>query len=141
MNSVLSYNSATPGRFVLTPSPCAQRVLPPFVGRFRFQSLLALSEPDTGSQQPAFQLVEINRLPRLEQHRIVDVIVAVMHGNQVMRRNATLLGRVIQIGDMLEMLAIMRKQRVVQAEHTLPLHLRSRQAIQKGLARSVQGLR
>jgi site-specific DNA recombinase len=114
--------------FLLVSSPYAEQVLPPLVGGAFLQGAFALLELQPYRQQTVFQLFQVSRLPQLEEQRVIGVVIAVVHGHQIVRPDIPPLDVVKQIGNLLKMLAIMRQQRIIQADHSLRFDPCPRQA-------------
>jgi hypothetical protein len=111
-------------------SPDSQQVLAPLDRSRCLQALLAFLETNVRRLQSRLDASQISRLPELKQDGIVRAIIAVVNRHQVVSPHKTVLGRVVQPGNLLEVMAKVAQQRVVHAQHPLGLYLSAGQTAQ-----------
>ena len=77
-------------RALLIAPPYAKQVLAPFLGIIPLQLVLAGPEFNIRSDQTSFQIVHVRGLPQAIVDRIIGLVIAVMHTDQVVRPPMTI---------------------------------------------------
>jgi hypothetical protein len=101
------------------------------VRRAGFERILAGSNLYPCRLEPSFQIVNHDRLPSAEVHGIVSLIVTVMQVHQIVCPHITALSRIIELSNLVKMLAIVGQQGIINAQNALRLHLSSSQTGQE----------
>jgi hypothetical protein len=81
--------------------------MPPLLRSVVLESGLAVADRHPRSCEPSLQGVDLDGFPEPDIHGIVGVIITVMAMDQIMGPDITPLGMIIQICDLVAMLAIM----------------------------------
>lgn len=90
---------------LMTP-PQVQEVMAPLSGITVLEGILARADRPTRGFEPGLQGVDLDGLPSSEVHRIVGLVITVMQIDQIMGPDITPLAMIIQISDLVKMLAI-----------------------------------
>ena len=95
----------------------------PLFGIAVLEDLCALADRHTCGFEPGFQCIDLDGFPQPEVHRIVGLIITVLQIDEMMGPHLTPLCGIIQIGDLVKMLAMMSQQCIIDAQYALRLHL------------------
>ena len=116
---------------MLVTSPPVHQIMTPLFRITLVEGILTLSDRHTHGFEASFQRVDLDGFPSLEGDRVICLVSTLMKIHQIMGPYITALGVIVELGNLVKMLAVVSQQGIIETQHPSRLQLGTRKTGQQ----------